>query len=220
MTDAQNALKTATYEGSTRAYETALAHSARVRRLKILLPILALLISLSFIAVSFVRAFLPENVTFESAKIENGKVVMEKPAISGRNADGVYYSMTAERALQDIKSPNEFTLENIRAVVPAENGLTARVNADSAMFDQKSEKLDMPEPFVLNLSNGIKAEFLSAAFDAKLGRMTSKEQVAITAREASIVADSLEIEDKGMMITFEGNVRVTIDPASFRDKDG
>ena len=40
-------------------------------------------------------SYLPENLQIASAKIENGKVVMEKPAIAGRNEDGISYSMRA-----------------------------------------------------------------------------------------------------------------------------
>src|SRR5262245_31822865 len=101
-----NSLKTNTgmsYEAAAgNAYRDAQFHSARVRKLKILLPVAAVIISLIFIGVSVVRAYLPENLKIEAAKIENGKVVMEKPAISGRNSQGISYSMIAERALQDI----------------------------------------------------------------------------------------------------------------------
>jgi len=71
------------------AYKDALFHSARVKKLKFLLPVAAVVISMIFIAVSVVRAYLPENIKIEGARIEDGKVVMEKPAIAGRNADGI-----------------------------------------------------------------------------------------------------------------------------------
>src|SRR5690606_18972411 len=88
------------------AYQAALAHSVRVRKLRVWLPISAAVISLVFIAVSVARAYLPENLSVENATIENGKIVMERPAMAGRNDDGVSYSMTASRALQDIQNPN------------------------------------------------------------------------------------------------------------------
>ncbi len=69
----------AAYSGSGKnAYGDALFHSARVRRLKILLPVAALVIAASLTAVALVRIYLPENIKLEGAKIENGKVVMEK----------------------------------------------------------------------------------------------------------------------------------------------
>ena len=89
-----------------------------MKKLKVLLPVAALIVSMLFIGVSFIRTFLPENLTIQSATIEDGKIVMESPAIAGRNDDGVSYSMTATRALQDLADPNMITLENVKAAMP------------------------------------------------------------------------------------------------------
>lgn len=59
------------------AYDTALRHSARVKRLKIILPLGAAIVSLAFIAVSVIRTWAPDEVSLESARIEDGKIVME-----------------------------------------------------------------------------------------------------------------------------------------------
>jgi len=197
-------------------YRTAIGHSARVRRLKILLPIAALLISLAFIGVSVIRTFLPDNISIEGAKIENGKVVMEKPAISGRNADGINYSMAALRALQDIKNPNLITLETIKAAVPVNDDVIARVVATSGVYDRLADQLDMTAPFTISLNSGLEAQFQSAHLDIKAGKMVTTEPVSIQAKEASIVAESLKMTDKGRVITFEGKVRVNVNPATIR----
>ena len=200
------------------AYRRAVDHSARVRRLKILLPIAALVISMIFIAVSVVRAYLPENIKIESARIENGKVVMEKPAISGRNSDGVNYSMVAERALQDIKDPNIITLETIKAAVPIDDKTVARIEAISGIYNRSSDQVDLQDPFNVKLSSGIEAQFQSGHLDVKSGRLESNEPVTITANKASIVAQSLKMTDKGRIITFAGAVRLNIDPSAIQNQ--
>lgn len=198
------------------AYRKAASHSTRVRRLKVLLPVGAALISFMFIGVSIVRAYLPENLEIASAKIENGKVVMEKPAISGRNADGVSYSMRAERALQDIKNPNIIALETISAAVPVNDKIIARVEAIGGIFDRGSEFLNLDKPFTLNLNSGLDAQFQSARLNIKGGTMETSDPVAIQTKGASIVAKSLNITDKGRTITFTGDVRVNIEPSALR----
>lgn len=200
----------------TGAYAAALRHSRRVERLKIMLPLGALIVSLAFVAVSVIRAYLPENVQLESARIEDGKVVMEKPAISGRNRDGISYSMRAERALQDIKNPNIIALETITAAVPLNDKVIARVEAVSGVFDRGSDKLDMTAPFTIRLSSGVTANFQSAHLDVKGGRMETPDPVSIVAKEAAIVADSMKIADNGRTITFSGSVRVNIEPTAIR----
>lgn len=198
------------------AYRRALGHSARVRRLRIILPVVALIISLIFIGVSVVRSLLPEELNIESAKIENGKIVMEKPAISGRNSDGVNYSMRADRALQDIKNPNLINLETITAAVPVNDKVVARIVAQSGLFDRGANLLELDKPFTLNLSSGIDAQFNSARLDIAGGTMETKDPIAIQTKGASIVANSLNMKDKGRTMIFSGNVRLNIEPSSLR----
>jgi lipopolysaccharide export system protein LptC len=198
------------------AYRRAVSHSRRVRRLRVLLPAGALAITLAFVAISLVRGLMPDELQIESAKIEDGKVVMEKPAIAGRNSDGVRYSMRAERALQDIKNPNMITLETIAAAVPVNDKVIARVVATSGIFDRGANVLDLDKPFTLNLSSGIDAQFGSAYLDIAGGTMKTEDPVAIQTKGASIVANSLEMKDKGRTMIFSGSVKLNIEPSALR----
>lgn len=209
-------LPTADSGSGAEAYRRAVNHSRRVRRLRFLLPVAALGITLAFVAVSFVRGLMPEEVQIESAKIEDGKVVMEKPAIAGRNSDGVRYSMRAERALQDIKNPNMITLETIAAAVPVNDKVVANVVATSGIFDRGANTLDLDKPFTLNLSSGIDAQFGSAHLDISGGTMKTDDPVAIQTKGASIVANSLEMKDKGRTMIFSGSVKLNIEPSALR----
>lgn len=199
-------------------YQAALKHSGTVRRLKIILPLAAVVISALFIAVSFVRAFLPENIKIESAKVENGEIVMEKPTVSGRNADGIAYSMTAVRALQSIVHPNMIRLQDIHAKVPVNDGLMARVTAKAGTFDRGNDKLDMTEPFTLDLSSGISAYFKSAHLDIKEGSMQTDDPVSVVGSQFSIVANRLIIDDKGNEIIFDGGVKMKTAPSAIHKK--
>ncbi len=196
------------------AYRRAVSHSRRVRRLRFLLPVVALAITLAFVAVSFVRSLMPDELQIESATIEDGKVVMEKPAIAGRNDEGVRYSMRAERALQDIKNPNIIALETIAAAVPVNDKIIARVVASSGIFDRGANTLNLDKPFTLNLSSGIDAQFNSANLDIAGGTMKTNDPVAIQTKGASIVANSLEMKDKGRTMIFAGSVKLNIEPSA------
>jgi lipopolysaccharide export system protein LptC len=200
------------------AYDAAVAHSSRVNRLRVLLPVAAGIVSLLFVGVAIVRAYLPENVSIESATIEDGKIVMERPAISGRNSDGISYSMLANKALQDIQNPNMISLRDVKAAVPINDELVARVTAKIADFDRGADKLDLTAPFDVNMSNGITAHFQSAHLDIPGGTMNTPDAVNITMAEGSIIADSMKIIDKGHTINFTGQVRVHLDPAAIRNK--
>jgi lipopolysaccharide export system protein LptC len=209
-------LPTAGRASGADAYRLATRHSRRVKRLRVLLPVGALVVTLAFIAVSVARSLMPEELQIESAKIEDGKVVMEKPAIAGRNSDGVRYSLRADRALQDIKNPNMITLETIAAAVPVNDKVIARVMATSGIFDRGANLLNLDKPFTLNLSSGIDAQFGSANLDISGGTMTTDDPVAIQTKGASIVANSLEMKDKGRTMIFSGAVKLTIEPSALR----
>lgn len=204
---------------SAEAYRLAARHSARVRFLKLALPAAAVVIGLVFVVVSAVRTYLPAELQVESASIEDGKVVMRNPAISGRNDDGISYSMKAERALQDMKQPDVITLENIRAKMPVNEKTIAEVEAATGVYDRGRNILDMIAPFTIRLNTGLEAAFRSAHLDINGGRMTSDEPISIRSREASIVAQSLRMTDKGRVVVFEGNVIVDVDPAAIRNRE-
>ncbi len=201
------------------AYRKARQHSSRVRRLRILLPVLAGVIGIVFIGVSVVKTFLPEELDIESATIENGKIVMQNPAIAGRNKDGISYSMKAVRALQDIANPDMITLETIRAQMPMKDNMVATVEAQSGIYDRGKNTLDMDKPFSITINNGTQADFQQAFLDIDSGEMKSDKPIAISMKGGSIVAQRLRMTDKGQNVTFEGNVRVNVDPAAIRKID-
>lgn len=200
-----------------RSYAVARHHSARVQRLKIILPVGAAAISLLFVIGSIIGSYFPDSVSVLGTKIENGKIVMEKPAIAGRNRDGINYSMTADRALQDIKDPNNLTLETIKAAVPLNDELIARVSAERGNYDRSNDRLNMTAPFDIDLSSGLKAHLASARIDVKAGTLESDDPVTIFMNGSSIVANSIKITDKGHNISFSGGVRVDIDPVAVRN---
>lgn len=202
--------------GRADAYAAALRHSRRVARLKVALPVLAVVISLAFIAVSWVRTMIPDNLSIFAVKIENGKIVMERPAISGMNFDGISYYMKAARALQDIRNPYQIAFESIEAAIPVDGEVMARFSAARADFDRGKDRLALDQPFSITLSSGISASFRSARIDIPAGEMSTPDPVSITAQGSGLVAQSLEIKDKGRVIVLTGPVRMTIDPKAFR----
>ncbi|OQP84892.1 LPS export ABC transporter periplasmic protein LptC [Rhizobium rhizosphaerae] len=198
------------------AYRRAVRHSQRVRRLKIVLPIAALVIAAVFLVVSVAHTFLPEHLNIESATIEDGKIVMQSPAISGRNPQNISYSMKAQRALQDIANPDQITLENIQAEMPVNDTTIATVNAKSGIYDRGKNTLDMNAPFTVSMNNGLLAEFNSAYLDINAGEMRSDKPIAVRLNGGSIVAKKLDMTDKGHNIIFEGDVKVVVDPSALR----
>lgn len=197
-------------------YNQAIGHSKRVRRLRIVLPALAVILSAGFVVVSIVRTYLPENIKIEGVNIEDGKVVMAKPAIAGLNSNGSPYSMKALRALQDIKNPNLITLEDITATVPVNESASADITAESGTYNRATDKMTLTKPFRIHMSSGVDAMFQSGDLDVKAGKLKTDEVVTIIMKASSLIAQSMDMTDKGQNITFNGRVRLSVDPATLK----
>jgi lipopolysaccharide export system protein LptC len=66
------------------------------------------------------------------------------------------------------------------------------------------------------MNNGVNADFQSAYLDINAGEMETKQPIAISMKGGSIIAQSLRMTDKGRVVTFEGMVRVNVEPSAIR----
>ena len=74
-------------------------------------------------------------LSFSALSLSGSKVAMERPKLAGFRGDGQPYSMTAERALQDIKNPTVVELQKLVGEIGAANGAPTHVSADSGVYD-------------------------------------------------------------------------------------
>lgn len=209
------------YAGRSHAeYRRALTHSRNVRLLKAMLPLSALLVVAAFVAVSWIDSLSMEGVGIESVAFKDGKLVMQNPVMSGQSSDARPYSMRALRAIQDLSATDVIVLEEIVADLPISNGDTAVLNAASGIYNRTAQTLVFDQAFTVTSENGISAELQSADIDLANGGLTTSQPVSISSGEASVVAQSMEMQDKGRVIIFHDKVRMTIKPSALKSKDG
>lgn len=201
-------------------YRHALSHSRFVRLLKILLPLSAAFIIVAFVAVSWFDNLIPEGVGIESVAIRDGKLVMQSPVMSGQTSDARPYTMRALRAIQDLGTPDVIVLEDIVADLPVSNGDKAVLNAVSGTYDRAGQTMVFKQPFTVSTEAGMHARLESADIDLANGALVSKTPVSISSGDASVVAQSMEMQDKGRIIIFQDKVRMTINPSALKSKDG
>lgn len=209
------------YAGRSHAeYMRARSHSRLVRVLKILLPISAALVVVAFVVVSWLDNIVPEGVGIESVVIRDGKLVMQSPVMSGQSSDARPYTMRAARAIQDLSVPDVIVLEDIVADLPAPNGDKAILNALSGTYNRTTQTMMFDQAFSLTTEAGMSAELQSANIDMANGGLVTNEPVSISSGDASVVAQSMRMTDKGRVIIFEDKVRMTINPSALKSKDG
>lgn len=198
------------------SYRAAIRHSGRVRLLKIAIPAAALVAVVAFAGTTIVSRALPEGATVESAAISAGKLVMNNPVMTGQIKEGRGYSVRAIRAVQDLTARSVIRLEDIVADFPFDDSQMAVLNAISGIYNRDEQFLSLDQPFTVTTADGMKAQLNSAHIDIETGILTSEQEVIIDTGKAKLVAQSMSMEDRGAIITFDKGVRMTIKPGAVK----
>ena len=197
---------------NTDVFRRAERHSRRVRALKIWLPGLALLGVGGFVAWSFLSVPSVDGFAVQGSAITDGKLVMASPKLDGFTRDNLPYSMTALRAVQDLKQTGVITLEEIDAKVPLTADNTAQIVSRSGIYDSNKNTLVIDSAVTVTTTDGMVAKLLSADVDIAAGRMSTAKPVDIQLDGSHISADSLTVSENGKVLVFDRRVRVEIEP--------
>jgi lipopolysaccharide export system protein LptC len=195
-----------------RAFDRARRHSGYVRILKIFLPVLAVLMIAAFVARSYLAV--PAGVSFDlaNAAVEDGRLVMSDPQLNGFTGDNRAYSLSADRASQQIGRSGIVELEGIEAKLPFRTENWVTVSAPRGVFNTEANTFEVPGQLTAQSDTGITAQLQSAFIDIDEGDLSTDDPVSISLDGAKIDANSLKIEDRGALLVFQDRVRVVIDP--------
>jgi lipopolysaccharide export system protein LptC len=204
---------------AAREYRKGQRHSAWVKRLKILLPVVSIGLAVAFVVVSIAFRVTPADIVFDRMTMENGVIVMENPALSGQNDDRRTFTMNAARATQNVATPDVITLNDIKAELPVGDNEVASVEAERGIYDRLLETLVLDAPFTVRATGGLEVDLQSARFDMGVGAMETNDGVVIRNGKTSLVAQSVRIRDNGAIIVFERDVRMIIDPSTLSSRE-
>ena len=202
---------------SDEAFSRARAHSRRVGRLKIALPVIATVIAVAFFVYSGLSRVPAISVNLAGSGIEDGKLVMANPKLDGFTKDNLPYSMTASRALQDVGDTSIITLETIKASIPVNAQVTAIIGAASGVFDNAANTLDIDSPLTVTTNDGMVAKLKSAFVEIQSGNLKTTDHVEIERNGSRILAESMTITERGKVLVFEDRVRLTIEPNQLKN---
>ena len=129
--------------GRRQAFAAARRHSRRVRWLRFLLPLLGL----SAIGVFFVltQISLPGDIDLGVARlsVQRNSIIMDSPRLTGFDRDGREYSLSADRAVQALASPDQVRLESIDARLAAAGHGAATIKAEAGDYDHGKSTLSL-----------------------------------------------------------------------------
>jgi lipopolysaccharide export system protein LptC len=196
------------------AFAKARRRSGRVRFLRkaILAGVLAAVAAMVAIAIFNPFAAKFGDLKFSSLGVDGTKVTIVRPKLSGFRGDGQPYSLTAERAVQDVKQPGRVELHNLTGDIGMAGGETTHIKADAGVYDTVGEHMNLTDNIRIGNSR-FDIKLRSAEIDFKSGVYKSADPVEIHAGPGTTIhADRAEARNNGQELTFDGRVRTTIVP--------
>jgi lipopolysaccharide export system protein LptC len=139
--------------------------------------------------------------------IQDRKVVMDKPRLSGFKRDGSAYEMNAEKAIQDLKNPN--LVEMLRLSARIQQGAQGWTNlsGDSGFYDSKIERLDVRGNVRVKTENGTEALLQDALIEFKAGTVVTEKPVEVKMNIGRVSSDRMQVLDNGRKFAFDGRVK-------------
>ncbi|MGC2786877.1 MAG: LPS export ABC transporter periplasmic protein LptC [Roseiarcus sp.] len=181
-------------------------------RLAILLGALGAIAAV--LAITFFNPFATKlgSLSFGTLSVEGTKIVMDRPKLAGFRSDGQAYSITAERALQDVKQPTLVQLRKVDGEMGMTGGEPTHLSSDAGVYDSLAEHMELSGNVRIKNTH-FTVLLRTARFDFKSGVYGSDDSVEVQAGDGTtIFADRAAAINHGQELTFEGHVRTRIVP--------
>jgi lipopolysaccharide export system protein LptC len=206
-----------------KAFVRARRRSVRVRLLRkaILASVLATVVAAVVIAILEPFATKFEGLSFTGLSLNGTKVTMASPKLTGFRNDGQPYSVTAEKALQDIKNPTTVELRKLTGDVGMAGGETMRISADSGVYDTLAQRMRVSGNVRMNNAR-FDVRLRTADVDFKTGSYQSDDPVEVhVGEQTAVFSDRATARNNGQQLTFEGHVRTRMNspPDTAADSD-
>ncbi len=206
---------TATGRGDfARMVHVARRHSARVRFLRLGIPIAALG---GLTLVTLLTWFNPLRAlsalplpSMGKLVVSGTKITMEAPKLRGFTRDNRAYDVTADAAAQDFQKPEIIELTGIKARVQMQDKGVVDVKAVTGVYNTKTELLTLTQYILLTSSSGYEGHLSEAVLDVKKGHIVSEKPVEVIMLSGVINAGRLEVVDNGALLRFDGGVVMSL----------
>ncbi|HVZ14801.1 MAG TPA: LPS export ABC transporter periplasmic protein LptC [Bauldia sp.] len=196
------------------AYERARRHSGTVRRLRIILPAIAVVAVVAFwMTLKVVPGDLASLIAVAGIDTKTNSVVMQAPHISGFEGTRRAYELKAAKATQSLSDPKVVTFTTITGHIGMDDGGTATVNAGVGTFNGHNNTLEVHDGVTLETTDGASGHLEDAAINLDEGTMTSSKPLDFKMALGSIHANAIQVSERGKHLLFTNGVSVTYLPA-------
>lgn len=192
-------------------FARAVRHSRLVRRLRWLLPGLAVTAFGLFVLTSWL-ATLVEGVSIGPLRLQGTSLVMASPRLRGFDSQRRPYELTAERARQDVREPRRVELDELDARMGLGASGTVRVLAERGFYDGEAETFRAEGNVRVTSTLGYEMLLEEAFVNIRAQTIVSERPVEGRYGQDRIFADRLNSTGNGEVVIFDGNVHVIFNP--------
>jgi len=189
-------------------------HSAVVRILRNLLPLIAVVVLGAYFFSTRMNVHVGGvTASIDGLEVTDGALRMLNPTMRGTDKKNGDYVIKADYADQDVEKPNLVKLTAIKADVNNKsNGNWSRMRAVRGKFDSKTERLILKDRITLATSTGLTGELSYATIDMKEQILRSHNPVKLDLPNGTVRANAMTLYSDENTIVFRGNVAVRIEP--------
>jgi lipopolysaccharide export system protein LptC len=191
----------------------ALRYTRFVAFMKGALPIAAAAIVAAVVAYSVVPRH-PEGVSLAYQRMAtlHNDLAMIKPRLTGTDAKGNPFVITADAAIQDPADRHRATLKQVQADVQLDGQHWLNASADGGLFDMDAGTLKLNGGIALYTDSGYELHTQSADVDLKKNIFQGHDAVTGHGPLGSLRADSFLIERVQRHMKLDGHVRGVMYP--------
>ncbi|HWC63484.1 MAG TPA: LPS export ABC transporter periplasmic protein LptC [Rhizomicrobium sp.] len=202
------------HDWSARARSTALdalRYTQFVGVMKRALPAAAFAVILAVLAYFFL-AHQPAKLSmgYERLGHVENDLAMMKPRLTGQDAKGNPFVITAEAAVQDAKNPKRALLRKVEADLALDRQGWLNADAAAGVVDMQAGTLELSGGINAFSGEGYELHTASASVDLNKGLVHGREQVTGQGPLGSLRADQFQFDRNSRILTLDGHVRMKI----------
>ncbi len=145
---------------------------------------------------------------------KDGRVRLDNPRYVGEASAEGAYRVEAEAARLDPTSPRHVELEHMRAELPTPERRDVEVEAARALYDRDRETIDLDGGIEVATSDGYRLRTDAATVAIAAGSLVTRGPIDGLGPQGTISAERLEVEKRGEVLRFSGDVRVNLRTAT------
>jgi lipopolysaccharide export system protein LptC len=195
-----------------KAFSAAKRHSARVKMLRMLLPLGAACAGgLYFLPSRISIATKDGEASIESIAVTSGGLKMVNPRMKGVNEKFGVYDIKADHATQQAKNPELMNLTTISAEITSKEGEKTILTAPSGIYHSKLEELTFDNGVLIGGQAGMSGTLKTATAFMQAHKLISNDPVDLAYHGTTIKAQSMTLYTSEGRAIFEGNVKVHLE---------